>query len=77
MKRVMLVVRGGDGDHANDNRSTEETWPWTRSCIPCTSQAIGFQRRVERREQEYLIQYMNSRTTAKYLQLIYERSNTR
>ena len=41
-KRVTLVVRGDDGDHVSDNRSTEGTWPWTWSCVPCTSQAIGF-----------------------------------
>ena len=41
-KPVTLVIRGDDGDHMSDNRSTEGTWPWTRSCVPCTSQAVGF-----------------------------------
>ena len=29
---------------------TGKTWPWTRSCVPCTSWAVGFQRRAERQE---------------------------
>ena len=71
------MVRGDGGDRVSDNQSTEKTWPWMWSCIPCTSQAVGFQRRVEGREREYLIQYMNWRTTAKYIQFIYERVNAR
>ena len=35
------MVRGDDGDRMSDNRSTEGTWPWTWSCVPCTSWAIG------------------------------------
>ena len=48
--RITSMVRGGDGDRASNNRSITRTWPWTQSCVPCTSQAVRFQRRVERRE---------------------------
>ena len=35
-------LEGDDGDHVSDNRSTEGTWPWTQSCVPCTSWAVKF-----------------------------------
>ena len=49
-KRVRVDEQRVDGDRVSDNRSAEKTWPWTRSCVPCTSRAVGIQRRAERRE---------------------------
>ena len=48
-KRVHVGGQRNDGDRASDNRSMEKTWPWTWSCVPCMSWALGFQRRAERR----------------------------
>ena len=48
--RIASMVRGGDGDRASDHRSITRTWPWTQSCVPCTSRAVRFQGRAERRE---------------------------
>ena len=52
-------LEGNDGNRASDNRSTGKLGLWTRSCVPCTSRAVGVQRRAERQERECLSQYMN------------------
>ena len=61
-KRVRVDEQRVDGDRVSDNRSAEKTWPWMRSCVPCTSRAVGIQRRAERRETgvSYLIYELKS-----------------
>ena len=62
VKQVRVDEQRNDGDRASDNRSAEKTWPWTRSCVPCTSRAVRFQRRAEGREAgvSYLIYELKS-----------------
>ena len=76
-KRVALMDRWVMAIARAITDQQERLGLWTRSCVPCTSQAVGFQRRAERWERECLIQYMNWRTTVKYLQLIYEGARVR